>query len=117
MVYFPFYPSVGCQAHLHRIPPPMLRHSSCSAGRAFLVLALGGQPHLVSGQSPDLGALSVAQAEQLLRARNRELRAARRAVEAAQANTLSAGAPPNPILSLGVAQINPSAGVGAGPLR
>jgi cobalt-zinc-cadmium efflux system outer membrane protein len=66
---------------------------------------------------PDLHTLSIAQSEQLLQARNRELRAARRAVEAAQAGTVSAGAPPNPILSLGVAAINPSAGVGAGPAR
>jgi cobalt-zinc-cadmium efflux system outer membrane protein len=66
---------------------------------------------------PDLSSLSIAQAEQLLQARNRELRAARRAVEAAQAGTLSAGAPPNPVLSLGVAGINPSAGIGAGPPR
>ncbi|HYT14860.1 MAG TPA: TolC family protein [Burkholderiales bacterium] len=95
----------------------MFRHSSGPAGKAFLVLALGGQPHAAFGQSPDLAALGLAQAEQLLQARNRELRAARRGVEAAQAITLSAGARPNPMLSLGVAQINPSAGVGAGPFR
>jgi cobalt-zinc-cadmium efflux system outer membrane protein len=95
----------------------MFTYASRSAGRAFLVLALGGQPHAVFAQMPDLHTLSIAQSEQLLQARNRELRAARRAVEAAQAGSLSAGAPPNPILSLGVAGINPSAGIGAGPPR
>src|SRR5207245_10919152 len=38
-------------------------------------------------------------------------------LETAQANTLSAGARPNPTLSLGVGSINPSAGVGSGPWR
>jgi|SRR6267142_1897196 len=95
----------------------MLTYASRPAGRAFLILALGAQPHAGFAQMPDLHTLSIAQSEQLLQARNRELRAARRAVEAAQAGTVSAGAPPNPILSLGVAAINPSAGIGAGPAR
>jgi cobalt-zinc-cadmium efflux system outer membrane protein len=83
----------------------------------FLALAIVARPLLAAGVSPDLGALTLGQAEQLLQARNRELQAARRAVEAAQANTLSAGAPPNPTLSLGVSQINPAVGVGSGPYR
>jgi len=87
------------------------------AGKMLLGFAFAAQAPAAFGQSVDLGALTLAQSEQLLRSRNRELLAARRAVEAAQANTLSAGARPNPTLSLGVATINPSAGVGAGPLR
>jgi cobalt-zinc-cadmium efflux system outer membrane protein len=75
------------------------------------------QPLAALGQPADLAALTLAQAEQLLQTHNRELQAARRAVEAAQANTLTAGARPNPTLSLGVGAINPSAGVGAGPWR
>ena len=75
------------------------------------------QPLAAIGQSVDLTALTLTQAEELLQTRNRELQAARRAVEAAGANTLSAGARPNPTLSLGVSAINPTVGIGAGPLR
>ena len=72
------------------------------AGKMLLGFAFAAQAPAAFGQSADLGALTLAQGEQLLRSRNRELQAARRAVEAAQANTLSAGARPNPTLSLGV---------------
>src|SRR5262245_44619307 len=75
------------------------------------------QPHAALGQEVDLSALTLTQAEQLLQAHNRELQAARRAVEAAGAGTLSAGARPNPTLSFGVSTINPHEGVGAGSLR
>jgi len=75
------------------------------------------QPLATLGQSVDLTALTLAQAEELLQTRNRELQAARRAVEAAGAGTLAAGARPNPTLSLGVGAINPAAGVGSGSLR
>jgi cobalt-zinc-cadmium efflux system outer membrane protein len=86
------------------------------AGRMLVGLALA-QPFAAVGQSVDLTALTLTQAEELLQTHNRELQAARRALEAAGANTLSAGARPNPTLSLGVAAINPAQGVGAGPLR
>jgi cobalt-zinc-cadmium efflux system outer membrane protein len=85
-------------------------------GRMLLGLALASPP-VALGQSVDLTALTLTQAEELLQTRNRELQIARRAVEAAGANTLAAGARPNPTLSLGVGAINLSAGVGAGPLR
>ena len=75
------------------------------------------QPLVAPGQSADLTALTLTQAEELLQIHNRELQAARRAVEAAGANTLVAGARPNPTLSLGVSTINPTEGVGSGPLR
>jgi cobalt-zinc-cadmium efflux system outer membrane protein len=74
-------------------------------------------PLYALGQPVDLTALTLTQADALLQTRNRELQFARRALEAAGANTLSAGARPNPVLSLGVSGINPSAGVGAGSLR
>ncbi|HET7765880.1 MAG TPA: TolC family protein [Burkholderiales bacterium] len=86
------------------------------AGRTLVGLAFA-LPFSAVGQSVDLTALTLTQAEELLQAHNRELQAARRAVEAAGANTLSAGARPNPTLSLGVSAINPAQGVGAGPLR
>jgi cobalt-zinc-cadmium efflux system outer membrane protein len=87
------------------------------AGKMLLGFVFAAQAPAALGQSADLGALTLVQAEQLLRSRNRELQAARRALEAAQANTLSAGARPNPTLSLGVGAISPSAGVGTGPWR
>jgi len=87
------------------------------AGKMLLGFAFAAQAPATFGQPADLGALTLVQAEQLLRSRNRELQAARRTLEAAQANTLSAGARPNPTLSLGVGAINPSAGVGSGPWR
>ena len=85
-------------------------------GGMLMGLALA-QPSAVFGQSVDLTALTLTQAEELLQVRNRELQAARRAVEAAGAGTLAAGARPNPTLSLGVSAINPAQGVGGGPLR
>src|SRR5258708_1039524 len=85
-------------------------------GRILLGLALASPP-VALGQSVDLTALTLTQAEELLQTRNRELQIARRAVEAAGANTLAAGARPNPTLSLGVSTINLTQGVGAGPLR
>src|SRR5262245_53630849 len=85
-------------------------------GRMLLGLALAS-PLVALGQSVDLTALTLTQAEELLHARSRELQAARRALEAAGANTLAAGARPNPTLTLGVGAINPQAGVGAGSLR
>src|SRR5712664_3005654 len=112
------FPSVCCQARLTRIPPLMGKLPYRLAGKMLLGFALFAAPAPAAfSQSADLGALTLAQSEQLLRSRNRELQAARRALEAAQANTLSAGARPNPTLSLGVGTINPSACVGAGPLR
>ncbi len=69
------------------------------------------------GQAPDLAHLSLAEADALLVQKNRELQAARRAVESAAAVTLSAGQRPNPNLSLSTVNISPSRGVGNGALR
>src|SRR6267378_399328 len=87
------------------------------AGKMLPGFAFAAQAPATFGQPADLGALTLVQAEQLLRSRNRDLQAARRTLEAAKANTLSASARPNPTLSLGVGAINPSAGVGSGPWR
>src|SRR5215470_14989210 len=89
--------------------PPLL------SGALLLGLALA-RPFDALAQSADLTALTLKQAEELLQTKNRELRAARRAVEAAGAGTLTAGARPNPTLSLGVSSINLKEGVGSGSL-
>ncbi len=61
--------------------------------------------------------LTLAQTEKLLAANNRELAAARRAVESAQAQGLIAGARPNATLSVNSSSINTSnPGLGPGPL-
>ncbi|TMI14550.1 MAG: TolC family protein, partial [Betaproteobacteria bacterium] len=60
--------------------------------------------------------LSLTEAEKLLAAHNRELRAARHAVESAQAQRLVAAARPNPTFSINSSEINRNPGIGAGPL-
>ena len=60
--------------------------------------------------------LSLADAEGLLAAHNRELRAARRSVESAEAQQLIAAARPNPTFSINSSEINRNPGIGAGPL-
>src|SRR5499427_9464317 len=91
---------------MSRLPTPLV-------GALLLGLALS-EPFTALGQEVDLTSLTLKQAEDLLQTRNRELQAARRAVEAAGAGTLTAGARPNPTLSLGVSQINLKEGVGSG---
>ena len=93
---------------MSRLPLPL-------AGVLLLGLVLA-RPFAALGQSVDLAALTLKQAEELLQTKNRELQAARRAVEAAGAGTLTAGARPNPTLSFGVSTINLKEGVGSGPL-
>ena len=61
-------------------------------------------------------ALTLAEAESLLLANNRELQAARRAVESAEAQRLIAGARPNATFSINTSGINSNPGIGAGPL-
>ncbi len=61
-----------------------------------------------------LETLTLKQAESLFAEKNRELLSARRAVESAEAQTISAGQRPNPQLSLGTVSINPSRGIGSG---
>lgn len=59
-----------------------------------------------------LNQLSLQQAEQLFAGGNRELLAAKRAVEDAEADTLIAGQRPNPVLSLGLSSVNVNRGQG-----
>src|SRR3989442_13580542 len=106
---FPRFPSVCCQARLTKIPPLMGKLPHQLAGKMLLGFAFAAQAPATFGQPADLGALTLVQAEQLLRSRNPELPAARRHPETAQANTLSAGPEPNPPLSPGGGPSNPSA--------
>src|SRR5262245_12120487 len=92
----------------------MSRLPTSLVGAVLLGLALF-EPFNALGQEVDLTSLTLKQAETLLQTKNRELQAARRAVEAAGAGTLAAGARPNPTLSLGISQINLKEGVGSGP--
>ncbi|SPA54759.1 putative outer membrane efflux protein [Cupriavidus taiwanensis] len=67
---------------------------------------------------PPAGAtLTLGQARQDALRCNRTIIAARRGVEASQADVQIASQRPNPVLSLGVENINPHAGVGSGNLR
>src|SRR5947207_1347745 len=65
----------------------------------------------------DFSQLNLSDAEALLHLHNRELQAAKRALEAAHAGTLSAAARPNPTLSLNMTDIAASRGIGSGPLK
>lgn len=68
--------------------------------------------------TPQAGAesLSLQQAEVLFNARNRELLSARRATEGAEADVVSAAAPPNPSLAVSTSRISPGVGIGSGRL-
>lgn len=82
--------------------------------------SVGAQPILADPAAqnqftPDklvLDQLTLRQAEQLFARGNRELLAAKRAVEGAEANTLIAGQRPNPVLSLGLSSVNVNRGQG-----
>lgn len=63
-------------------------------------------------QNIPLDHLTLPQAEQLFASYSRELLAARRSVQSAEADTLIAGQRPNPVLSLGVSSLNLNRGQG-----
>ena len=69
-----------------------------------------------AGTPCDARDLSLTEAEKLLAAHNRELRAARRTVESAQAQRLIAGARPNATFSINSSEINTNPGIGGGSL-
>jgi outer membrane protein, heavy metal efflux system len=85
--------------------------------RLLLITLLLAWGLTAQAQAPDLTHLGLAEADALLAQKNRELQAARRAVETAAAATLSAGQRPNPNLSLSTVNISPNRGVGSGTLR
>jgi len=88
------------------IPKPPSRTLSCLL---FALLILLTQ---LSAAEP----LSLRQAEALFGAHNRELLQARRLAEAAEADVISAAAPPNPSLAIATSRISPGAGIGTGRL-
>lgn len=69
-------------------------------------------PNPLAQNQAGLAQLTLRQAEQLFAKGNRELLAAKRAVESAEANTLIAGQRPNPVLSLGLSSVNLNRGHG-----
>jgi cobalt-zinc-cadmium efflux system outer membrane protein len=81
---------------------------------APLALALLAQAGAALAQTVTWSALTLAEAERIAAERNRDIVAARRAMELARADTLIAGARPNPQLSVNTTNINPSSGIGAG---
>jgi len=95
-----------------------IRHAPGNNLRSFIFLLLTWAL-IAQAQSPapDLTRLNLSEADALLVQKNRELQTARRAVEAAEAQTLSAGQRPNPNLSLSTVNINPNRGIGSGALR
>ncbi|HEY4374615.1 MAG TPA: TolC family protein [Burkholderiales bacterium] len=67
--------------------------------------------------APDLHALTLPAAESLMASKNRDISAARRALDQAAADVKVAGQPPNPQLTLGVGSYNPQLGIGSGNAR
>lgn len=84
-----------------------------------LLFAVVPVPVLAQAAGPSRGivALSLTEAERMMLEKNRELQAARRAQEAARADSMTADRAPNPNLTLQTANINPRFGVGAGSVR
>jgi outer membrane protein, heavy metal efflux system len=67
----------------------------------------GARPPAAAGLYPDLSRLTLQQAESLFMQRSRELLAARRGVEAAEADKLTAAARPNPVIAANVSNLGP----------
>jgi cobalt-zinc-cadmium efflux system outer membrane protein len=81
------------------------------ARAAVLALAAGAVSPLCGARD-----LTLAETERLLAANNRELQAARRAVESAEAQSQIAGARPNATLSINSSSISNNPGLGPGPI-
>lgn len=91
----------------------------CQLGWVCIMLMMNAQCLLAADTASTgvaspivLNQLSLQQAEQLFAGGNRELLAAKRAVEGAEADTLIAGQRPNPVLSLGLSSVNVNRGQG-----
>jgi len=95
-----------------RIAPTLLACSALAAGAG--VHAAFAATATSAFQMATLEHLTLQEAEKLFVERNRELQAARRAVESSEADIIMANARPNPTLSIGTTQISPSQGVGSG---
>jgi outer membrane protein, heavy metal efflux system len=100
----------------------MLRLRANVASRVAIAIAAAvfGPGAIAAGEFIEripLDRLSLHDVELLLRQHSRELRASQRAVDAAQAGILIAGARPNPNVTLQTSNINPQVGIGSGGLR
>ncbi len=80
-------------------------------------LLLGSSPFSWSEEATRTLSLSLTQAQILLEKSNREIIAARLALEVAGSQVLLAGARPNPTLGAQISSISPSRGLGAGSLQ
>jgi len=82
----------------------------------FSILVLPGATAFAQA-APDLRALTLPAAENLLASKNRDIAVARRALDQASADVKVAAQPPNPQLTLGVGAFNPHRGIGSGGPR
>ncbi len=81
---------------------------------AFILLSSVGMAHCDDPSSHN--ALTLADAQRLLESRNIDLRLAQKALGAAAADVITAHERPNATASLNSASIDPSSGIGSGPL-
>lgn len=102
----------GLAAAASAAPPPVSAERADASSAAVLPTTDAGDGCQAPGAT-----LTLAAARLLAERCNADLRAARRAEEASRADIRIAGQRPNPVLSLGVQNINPHAGVGAGSWR
>jgi len=84
---------------------------------AAFAMAVGAAQPSVPAPAADLEHLTLDAAEQLFREHSRELLAAKRAVEAAEADRVTAAQRPNPTLSAGVSSIGPNTWSAPGNFR
>jgi cobalt-zinc-cadmium efflux system outer membrane protein len=85
----------------------------------FIIFALAVAPlllHAASCEIPPSVPMTLALADARMDACNREVRAARLAIDTAHADLRIAAQRPNPNLTLGASNVNPHAGLGSGPL-
>lgn len=98
-----------------------MRHIPASlfflASSLCLPLSGWGQVSPVTTRAAAEAGLSLVQAEKLWQERNRELRIARGAVSAAEADRIAAGQAPNPQFTFSSISLNPRTGIGNGSLR
>lgn len=103
---------------MRHIPAPLFPASLLLlASSLCLPLSSWGQVTPVTTQSVTEAGLSLVQAEKLWQEHNRELRLARGAVSAAEADRVAAGQAPNPQFTFSTTSLNPRTGIGGGSLR
>lgn len=102
------------------VSPPCMRRIIHWLAVGILVPCAESSPaHAADGECalPPPPPLSLFVAEKRLSDCNRDVMAARLAVAAAEADLRTASQRPNPTLTVEASNVNPSAGIGAGPLR